>query len=519
MRARQRGVGAGSSDGGAGGAGACANRGLGVVRIKPLGAGGGGGEASAAGAAAARSLTFDVTANSVTVDGRTFAYPTHVMGPGMDNASVYAAYMPTRVAQFLSGVDANIVCYGQTGSGKTHTCFGPPRSMAKAAAGMVGACSEDFGLFPRALISIFKQVQARRARGERLSLTFSAVELAIDGNVDMLDTPLALQARRHAARSVESARQFLVKKNTMPSRGDGNGGFGHDWCKGVALDVNASPAPRLFGQNEHPLESFPADMYVCFAALATRNTAGTGLNDSSSRTHALASLTLRKYDPEADTVLTSTFKFFDLAGNERLKDAHGTKNWKQGGAQAAFGVWNNYTLSCLSGCIRNLVASRKTGSSFSFRSYLLDLPLLLQGSLQGSAATACFVCVSQADGNRSASKNALDFGAHWAQLAMAPRQNKPVARAEMLANCPRSGGAGGGGTGRYAALRAAQGRDGTQLRWIIEGLVKGASTAAAATTPAMPAVSTASSAGAKQDRESSSSDEGDGDDAERYRFK
>lgn len=44
----------------------------------------------------------------------------------------------------------------------------------------------------------------------------------------------------------------------------------------------------------------------------------------------MAFLTLRVYDPLADTVTTSRFQFVDLAGCERMEDAHGqhiTMDW------------------------------------------------------------------------------------------------------------------------------------------------------------------------------------------------
>ena len=90
---------------------------------------------------------------------------------------------------------------------------------------------------------------------------------------------------------------------------------------GVALDKNSRP-PRLFGMTELPLDSV-SDVRALYAALATRNTAGTLMNDSSSRSHCFAFLTLRAYDAKDDAIRTSRFQFVDLAGSERLRDAHG----------------------------------------------------------------------------------------------------------------------------------------------------------------------------------------------------
>ena len=69
---------------------------------------------------------------------------------------------------------------------------------------------------------------------------------------------------------------------------------------------------------------------------------------------------------------------------------------------------------------------------FSFRAYLVDLILLLQESMMGTAATACFVCLSQAPANLMQSKFALDFGETFAQLHTAPRPTRPQPRAKLV---------------------------------------------------------------------------------------
>jgi hypothetical protein len=56
---------------------------------------------------------------------------------------------------------------------------------------------------------------------------------------------------------------------------------------GPQLDKFSAP-PRMFGMVELPIEA-PADLLRLFAAIASRNTAGTLMNDSSSRSHCTAS--------------------------------------------------------------------------------------------------------------------------------------------------------------------------------------------------------------------------------------
>lgn len=232
--------------------------GLGVVRIKPLGAGGGGGEASASRGDSGK-ISYDVGEANIRVDGRSFTYPSHVISPEMDQQALYDGFMPPRVAQFMGGGNVNVICYGQTGSGKTHTVFGPPGIMSRAASGQLGGDCEvcpDYGLFPRALLDCFQQARARRAAGEKVVLTASAVELSMLGNEDMMarDDGPAMARRRAAAKAASGTDRW-------------GGGL-----LGVVLDKAAEP-PRLYGMIEHALED-SADLRTVFRALATRNTAG-----------------------------------------------------------------------------------------------------------------------------------------------------------------------------------------------------------------------------------------------------
>ena len=116
-----------------------------------------------------------------------------------------------------------------------------------------------------------------------------------------------------------------------------------------------------------------------------------------------------------------------------------------------------------------LQALRKDGArNFSFRSFIVDLVALLQESMTGDAATACFVTLSLAPDNLMQSKFALDFGEVFARLRARPRPAKPQPRARLLKDAKKMhaeakavlGSAGGGG--KYRVLRMAQLRDAEQ---------------------------------------------------------
>ena len=91
----------------------------------------------------------------------------------------------------------------------------------------------------------------------------------------------------------------------------------------------------------------------------------------------------------------------------------------------------------------------------------------------GSALALVIVCVSCAPDNASQSVNALDFGKQFSSLAARPKEapSTKVAkirkRAENLVQASKEG----TGTGKYAIVRAAQGRTGQRILEILARLI------------------------------------------------
>ena len=244
------------------------------VRVKPLGKG-------KTGTSEARG-SFQHDEGGFSLNGKQFSFPTAVVGDSTDQEGAYAlCHVDSYISDFLDGVDVNVLAYGQTGSGKTHTTFGPPGLMERAGNGDFGTeLVAEYGLFPRALYTILDRVQEMRAAGRTLVLTASCVELSYGMNLDMLF-------------------------GKMPA----------------FTNMQLKPA-KLFGQTEVAL-STRDDAISLFAALATRNSRATLMNDSSSRSHCFVTLTLLDATGGRDAIRESRLQFVDMAGSERLKDAHG----------------------------------------------------------------------------------------------------------------------------------------------------------------------------------------------------
>merc|ERR1712167_334756 len=98
-----------------------------------------------------------------------------------------------------------------------------------------------------------------------------------------------------------------------------------------------------------------------------------------------------------------------------MKDAHGSKNYKDGGLQAMSGTACNIALMMLSQRLRELSAARRKSrdtrvSMSSKTQFDSDTVSLLAESMSGDANSLIIVCVSSAEQNATQSINALDFG-------------------------------------------------------------------------------------------------------------
>merc|ERR1712072_995483 len=241
--------------------------------------------------------------------------------------------------------------------------------------------------------------ELKKTSQENFVVTVSAVELTLDGNLDMF---------------VKSQGGYKIRK-----------GFGANAENlGITLDRTASP-PRLHGLTELPLNE-PKDVLKCFEAIAIRNTSGTGMNDNSSRSHCFAFVNL--YAKKEDKVRISRMQFVDLAGAERLNDAHGVDFSASNCKDTMQGLSTNYSLILLSLCMRQIVDLRKNRKPFAHMCkniYYGDLVALLAQSLEGSAPTAMFICMSQAPANASQSRRALDFGLEFSKLRIDRLKSMP----------------------------------------------------------------------------------------------
>lgn len=133
----------------------------------------------------------------------------------------------------------------------------------------------------------------------------------------------------------------------------------------------------------------------------SRTTASTDMNSSSSRSHAIFTVTLIQQLTES--VINSKFHFVDLAGSERLKRTNAK------GDRAKEGISINSGLLALGNVISALGDEKRKSKTSHVPYRNSKLTRLLQDSLGGNSQTLMLACVSPADSNSNETTSTLKY--------------------------------------------------------------------------------------------------------------
>ena len=402
------------------------------ARIKPIAADKNGGIEAATGLGG-----WDTNAGVVEIRGKggakVYSHYHAVIPPDATQEFVYDTVCSPLVRQWLDGYDVDLLSYGQTGSGKTYTMFGPPHSMATAAEKLGGGgrgifspecvMQEDFGFILRAGFEALAKVNSINSAGGHAVLHGSMVEMSIMSFTDqtVLD---------------------LLNKN-----------------KPCFVDKSH----HLQGAVHVPLKD-AHDLVTMAAAVESRTTRGTRMNDTSSRSHCITVFTLHNMNAEGDQVRESRLQFFDLMGSERFKGAnaaHDTGQSSKSTMSGWEGIFANMSLSSLIDSVRAAAVARRKGKKILRAAMDSVLNEVLAGSLKGNAITGMMTNLSQHPRNGNESALSVSYSADMSKLLNDPAPQpfksyeqwlkKARVEREKIAVIVRRGVA-----GKYQAKRAAE---------------------------------------------------------------
>ncbi|KAK9473147.1 uncharacterized protein V1510DRAFT_433745 [Dipodascopsis tothii] len=236
------------------------------------------------------------------------------------------------LANAFAGFNNCIFAYGQTGSGKSYS--------------MMGTADEP-GLIPRICEALFARLAAEPERP-------AAVEVAY------------LEIYNERVRDLLAPKRGSLRIREHPTLG-----------------------PYVEDLSRLAVGSYADVAAVLEAGNRVRTVAATGMNENSSRSHAVFTLTLAQRAVGADGDRVSRISLVDLAGSERAAATQAS------GALLKEGSEINKSLSTL-GRVINVLAARR-GGVVPYRDSALTW--LLKDSLGGNSQTAMLAAISPADVN------------------------------------------------------------------------------------------------------------------------
>ena len=274
------------------------------------------------------------------------------------------------VTSVMDGYNVCIFAYGQTGSGKTHTMAGPP---------------SDRGVNTRAMEELFQKASDR---GDLFNdtITLSILEVYNEEIKDLL-----IEDMRHAEKLEVRQGEF---GNYVP------------------------------GLTQCPVGSIQ-DVFDLFTqAESNRSTATTNMNEHSSRSHMMLTISVISENKSTGQVNRGKLNLVDLAGSERINKSGAT-------GQALKEAQNiNKSLSALGDVIAARAAKQ---THIPFRNSTLTY--LLQDSLSKDSKTLMICCISPSIDSAEETYCSLNFAARVKTVELGKATaNKAVAGGARRAN-------------------------------------------------------------------------------------
>ncbi|XP_023270115.1 kinesin-like protein KIF27 [Seriola lalandi dorsalis] len=298
----------------------------------------------------------------------------HAFGPTASQDEVYQSCVQPLVESLVDGCNATVFCYGQTGSGKTYTLGG-------------GKLDEEGGIIDRVAQDVFLLLAEKRKNSDGVEATVrvSYMELYREELRDLLEM--------HTIHKELHIRED-EKGNTV-----------------------------VVGAKEMAVTSAEELLSVLEMGNALRHTSTTGMNEHSSRSHAILTLQLIqccRNNTSLRSVRSSKLCLVDLAGSERAGKTGNT------GTRLKESVHINTGLLALGNVIRALSDPARTRRGNNCNSAHIPyraakITRLLRDSLGGTAHTLMVACVSPSHHSVAETLSVLQFASKARHIRNRPR--------------------------------------------------------------------------------------------------
>ncbi|XP_057989670.1 kinesin-like protein KIN-4A isoform X1 [Hevea brasiliensis] len=331
----------------------------------------------------------------------------HVYGnSGSPSSAIFEECIAPLVDGLFQGYNATVLAYGQTGSGKTYTM----------GTGFKDACHT--GIIPQVMNVLFSKIETLKHQTE-FQLHVSFIEILKEEVRDLL---------------------VLTSLNKLDTANGHTGKVNVPGKPPIQIRETSNGVITLAGSTEVSV-STPKEMAACLEqGSLSRATGSTNMNNQSSRSHAIFTITLEqmhKLNPLLpgdsspnegmnEEYLCAKLHLVDLAGSERAKRTGSD------GLRFKEGVHINKGLLALGNVISALgdEKKRKEGVHVPYRDS--KLTRLLQDSLGGNSKTVMIACISPADINAEETLNTLKYANRARNIQNKPVVNRDPMSIEML---------------------------------------------------------------------------------------
>ncbi len=257
-----------------------------------------------------------------------------------DNQEIYEYIIKPLVSKAFKKSKVSVIAYGQTGSGKTFTMMGDPQKKVS-------------GLYVLAAQDIFELIEQEEHQELMVGLSFYEIYCG-------------------------KAFDLLNSREACPIR------------------VDKRENVNIVGLKEKIVPNVESLMDLIDTGLAERITQKTGMNNASSRSHAILQISLRKKETGKKY---GKLSFIDLAGSERGSDVkNSNKQTRIDGAEI------NKSLLALKECIRALDQGKK---HLPFRGS--KLTLVLKDSFIGKCSAIMIGNISPSENSSEHTLNTLRY--------------------------------------------------------------------------------------------------------------
>ena len=275
----------------------------------------------------------------------------------------------------LQGYNGTVLAYGQTGSGKTYTMLGSPA---------------EPGLIPRVCQYLFSQIDNIQKNSNKVMKKKKKKQQVVENNNNnkssLIDNKINVYVSYLEIYQENVLDLLDIESGKKDLRED---------TKKKCVYVDKLVEKEVISPKE-------AAEWMAIGN-TNRKTGSTKMNNESSRSHAVFTLSLEIHSTNkktgAQTKRTSKINLVDLAGSERQQNTGAT------GARLKEGATINKSLSALGNVIKSLVSKRNWHVAYRDS----KLTFLLRDSLGGNAQTSMIAAVSPEISNRYESLSTLEF--------------------------------------------------------------------------------------------------------------